>query len=194
MARRLLLLCGTPVTEVFYKHFGSKGDLLVESLSMVFREIVETLVRAVLNSRPRQGVEGNCENLPEPGVCEYPERGCPRAALAAELARADERMKSLNCCGARETTKTEWHHFSCLAREPQIMNALSLRFFQRWREQLKLLHAARSRDTRESPGERDRFSLVRLLTSSIGGPTRGNQWTFTKDRRLLPVISACRVE
>ena len=29
-----------------YKHFGSKGDLLVQSLSTAFREIVETRVRA----------------------------------------------------------------------------------------------------------------------------------------------------
>ncbi|HXY49792.1 MAG TPA: hypothetical protein VEI01_10110 [Terriglobales bacterium] len=28
-----------------------------------------------------------------PEFCEYPERGCPLAALAPELARADERMK-----------------------------------------------------------------------------------------------------
>ena len=35
----------------FYKHFGSKDKLLVESLSEAFREIADTLVLS-LNSRP----------------------------------------------------------------------------------------------------------------------------------------------
>ena len=36
----------------FYKHFGSKDDLLVESLREAFREIGETLVRAAEQAPP----------------------------------------------------------------------------------------------------------------------------------------------
>jgi TetR/AcrR family transcriptional repressor of nem operon len=52
----------------FYKHFGSKDDLLTESLSEAFRR----------NSRPPNsscgkvptgdGLEGDCEGLPERGT------------------------------------------------------------------------------------------------------------------------------
>ena len=42
----------------FYKHFGSKDDLLVESLSQAFREFTDALVRAAeqspLGKRGRQ--------------------------------------------------------------------------------------------------------------------------------------------
>ena len=51
----------------FYKHFGSKDDLLVESLREAFREIEETLVRAA-EQAPWRSVEGDCENLPAPGI------------------------------------------------------------------------------------------------------------------------------
>ena len=36
----------------FYKHFGSKDDLLVESLSEAFREFTDALVRAAEQSPP----------------------------------------------------------------------------------------------------------------------------------------------
>jgi len=52
----------------FYKHFGSKDDLLVASLREAFREIEETLVRGAEQAPPWGGVEGNCENLPGPGT------------------------------------------------------------------------------------------------------------------------------
>jgi hypothetical protein len=45
-----------------------------------------------LNRRPWRSVEGNRENL-SPELCAHPERGCPLAALAPELARADKGTK-----------------------------------------------------------------------------------------------------
>ena len=36
----------------FYKHFGSKDDLLLESLTEAFREIEETLVRSAEQAPP----------------------------------------------------------------------------------------------------------------------------------------------
>ena len=52
----------------FYKHFGSKDDLLVESLREGFRDIEETLVRAAKQSAPGEAWKTNCENLPAPGT------------------------------------------------------------------------------------------------------------------------------
>ena len=51
----------------FYKHFGSKDELLTESLKEGFREIIDTLVRAAEQSPPCGSMEGSCENLPAPG-------------------------------------------------------------------------------------------------------------------------------
>lgn len=77
----------------FYKHFGSKEDLLMESLRESFREIEETLVRAAEQSSPGEAWKAIVRTYLRAEMCEHPEHGCPLAALAPELARADPRMK-----------------------------------------------------------------------------------------------------
>ena len=77
----------------FYKHFGSKDDLLVESLSEAFREFTDTLVRAAQQSPSGEAWKAIVKTYLQPDMCEHPERGCPLAALAPELARVDKRMK-----------------------------------------------------------------------------------------------------
>jgi len=77
----------------FYKHFGSKDKLLVESLSEAFREIAEYMVRVAEQAPPGTGWKAIVKAYLSPEHCEHPERGCPMAALAPELARADKGMK-----------------------------------------------------------------------------------------------------
>lgn len=77
----------------FYKHFGSKDDLLVESLREAFREIEETLVRAAEQAPSGEAWRAIVKAYLHVELCEHPERGCPLAALAPELARAEKRMK-----------------------------------------------------------------------------------------------------
>jgi TetR/AcrR family transcriptional regulator, transcriptional repressor for nem operon len=77
----------------FYKHFGSKDDLLVESLSEAFREFTDDLVRAAEQSPPGEAWKTIVKTYLRPELCDHPERGCPLAALAPELARVDKRMK-----------------------------------------------------------------------------------------------------
>jgi TetR/AcrR family transcriptional regulator, transcriptional repressor for nem operon len=77
----------------FYKHFGSKDDLLVESLREAFRDIEETLVRAAEQAAPGEAWKAIVTTSLGAELCEHPGRGCPLAALGPELARADERMK-----------------------------------------------------------------------------------------------------
>ncbi len=77
----------------FYKHFGSKDELLVESLREGFREIEETLVRAAEQSAPGDAWKAVVKTYLSLELCERPERGCPLAALAPELARAARAMK-----------------------------------------------------------------------------------------------------
>ena len=77
----------------FYRHFGSKDGLLIESLREAFREMAESLARAAEASQPETAWERVVEAYLSPEHCDHPEYGCPLAALAPELARADETMK-----------------------------------------------------------------------------------------------------
>ena len=77
----------------FYKHFGSKDDLLLESLREGFREIEETLAHAAEHSPPGEAWRAIVKTYLSLELCEHPERGCPLTALSPELARADRRMK-----------------------------------------------------------------------------------------------------
>jgi len=77
----------------FYKHFGSKDELLIESLKESFRDIIETLVRGAEPSPPGEAWKAIVKTYLRPEMCEHPERGCPLATLAPELARAGKGMK-----------------------------------------------------------------------------------------------------
>src|SRR5215831_2542526 len=77
----------------FYKHFESKDDLLLESLREGFREIEDTLAHAAEQSPPRESWKAIVRTYLSLDLCEHPDRGCPLAALAPDLARADKRMK-----------------------------------------------------------------------------------------------------
>ena len=79
----------------FYKHFASKDDLLVESLSEGFREIEDSLVQAAEQSSPGEGWKAIVRTYLRPEHCEHPDHGCPLATLGPELARVDKRMKPL---------------------------------------------------------------------------------------------------
>lgn len=78
----------------FYKHFGSKDDLLLESLSEAFREIAARLTEAGEQSRPGTAWKAIVKTYLSPEHCDHVECGCPLAALAPELARADKAMKA----------------------------------------------------------------------------------------------------
>ena len=77
----------------FYKHFASKDELLIESVKESFREFTDNLVRTAEKSPPKEAWKAIVKAYLLPELCEHPERGCPLAALAPELARLDKRMK-----------------------------------------------------------------------------------------------------
>jgi len=77
----------------FYKHFGSKDELLLESLREAFREIEDVLVHAAEQSAPGEEWKAIVKTYLRAEMCEHPECGCPVAALAPELARADKKIK-----------------------------------------------------------------------------------------------------
>jgi TetR/AcrR family transcriptional regulator, transcriptional repressor for nem operon len=77
----------------FYKHFGSKDELLLESLHEAFREIADTLARAAEHSHPQAAWKAIVNTYLSPEYCDHIERGCPLTALAPELARFGQKMK-----------------------------------------------------------------------------------------------------
>ena len=78
----------------FYKHFESKDDLLTESLAEAFQEIAERLAHAADQSPPGTAWRAIVNEYLSPQHCDHAEHGCPLAALAPELARADKTMKA----------------------------------------------------------------------------------------------------
>lgn len=77
----------------FYKHFGSKDELLMESLREAFREMADFLAQAAEDSPRGTAWKTVVKTYLSPEHCDHVEYGCPLAALAPELARADEAMK-----------------------------------------------------------------------------------------------------
>jgi hypothetical protein len=61
----------------FYKHFGSKDDLLLESLREGFRQIEDTLAHAAEHSQPGEARKAIVKTYLSLELCEHPERGCP---------------------------------------------------------------------------------------------------------------------
>ena len=77
----------------FYKHFGDKNELLAESLSEAFREIAGSLARTAEQARRGTEWKAIVKAYLSPEHCDHPERGCPVAALAPELARAGKDIR-----------------------------------------------------------------------------------------------------
>jgi TetR/AcrR family transcriptional repressor of nem operon len=78
----------------FYKHFESKDELLLESVSEAFGDIGDNLVRAAKQSHTEPGWKAIVNAYLSLEFCDHAERGCPLTALAPELARADKRMRA----------------------------------------------------------------------------------------------------
>jgi len=77
----------------FYKHFESKDELLMASLGEAFQEVAERLAHAAEQSRPGTAWKAIVKAYLRPEHCDHADCGCPLAALAPELARADKAMK-----------------------------------------------------------------------------------------------------
>jgi TetR/AcrR family transcriptional repressor of nem operon len=77
----------------FYKHFGNKDELLLESLHESFREITDNLVRAAKQAHSEPAWKAIVKTYLSLEYCDHAGRGCPLAALAPELARVDKSMR-----------------------------------------------------------------------------------------------------
>ena len=78
----------------FYKHFENKDELVMESLREAFQDIGDQLVRAAEESHSEAPWKAIVKCYLSLEYCDHAERGCPLPALAPELARVEETMKS----------------------------------------------------------------------------------------------------
>jgi TetR/AcrR family transcriptional repressor of nem operon len=77
----------------FYKHFGNKDELLLESLREAFREIADNLAHVAEQSPPETAWKAIVKAYLSLEYCDHAEIGCPLTALAPELARVDKKMR-----------------------------------------------------------------------------------------------------
>jgi TetR/AcrR family transcriptional regulator, transcriptional repressor for nem operon len=78
----------------FYKHFGSKDELLLASLSDAFRDIADRMSKVGEQSKPETAWKAIVKAYLSPEHCDHVEFGCPVSALAPELARTGKPMKA----------------------------------------------------------------------------------------------------
>ncbi len=77
----------------FHKHFGSKDELLVESIREAFRDITDKLARVAEQSHSEAPWRAIVNAYLSLEYCDHAERGCPLTTLAPEMARAGKAMK-----------------------------------------------------------------------------------------------------
>jgi TetR/AcrR family transcriptional regulator, transcriptional repressor for nem operon len=78
----------------FYKHFGSKDELLLESLHEAFREVGDTLVGAAEQWHMEEPWKAVVTSYLSPEHCRHAASGCPLTALAPELTRVKKSTRA----------------------------------------------------------------------------------------------------
>jgi TetR/AcrR family transcriptional repressor of nem operon len=86
----------------FYSHFESKDALLEAALKQASHETIERLSEALGAERSERALRAVIDTYLSPEHVEHPERGCPVAALGAEVARAGGTTKRSLARGVRE--------------------------------------------------------------------------------------------
>ena len=77
----------------FYRHFGSRDDLVVEAIEESLQELRDRLVAAAKQADPGEGWKAMVRSYLSLELCDRPDEGCPIAALAPDMARTRSRLK-----------------------------------------------------------------------------------------------------
>lgn len=94
----------------FYKHFGSKDELLADAIAMGFSEFGEK-AHSLLQNVPRQDWWKEIVRwYLSPGHCDHPDTGCPVASLAPDIARANLSIRQ-RIAGQVKGLVEEWVEF-----------------------------------------------------------------------------------
>lgn len=71
----------------FYRHFGSRDDLVVEAIEESLQGLGEQLIGAAKEAKPREGWKAIVQGYLTLERCDRMDEGCPIAALAPDMAR-----------------------------------------------------------------------------------------------------------
>ena len=83
----------------FYKHFGSRDDLVAEAIEEGLHELRDTLIAAATESGRDGGWKTIIRAYLSPERCDQIHDGCPIASLAPDVARAKPALKQRIAAG-----------------------------------------------------------------------------------------------
>ena len=94
----------------FYKHFGSKDELLAEAIAQGFSEFTEKVFTSLQSVPPEDRWKLVVRWYLSPEHCNHPDTGCPVVTLAPEIARAKLPVRRRMAGLMKELTK-RWAEF-----------------------------------------------------------------------------------
>ena len=77
----------------FYRHFGSRDDLVIEAIEESLQELRDRLITAAKEVEPGEGWKAMVRSYLSLERCDHPDDGCPIAALAPDIARTRSAVK-----------------------------------------------------------------------------------------------------
>ncbi|HZQ68214.1 MAG TPA: TetR/AcrR family transcriptional regulator [Terriglobales bacterium] len=77
----------------FYRHFGSRDELVVEAIEESLQELRDRLLAAAKQAEPGEGWKAMVRSYLSLELCDRPDEGCPLAALAPDMARTRPALK-----------------------------------------------------------------------------------------------------
>jgi TetR/AcrR family transcriptional regulator, transcriptional repressor for nem operon len=77
----------------FYRHFGSRDDLVVEAVEESLQELRDRLIAAAKQAKPGESWKAMVRSYLSLERCDRPDEGCPIAALAPDMARTPPALK-----------------------------------------------------------------------------------------------------
>ena len=77
----------------FYRHFGSRDDLVIEAIEESLQELRDRLITAAKEVESGEGWKAMVRSYLSLERCDHPDDGCPIAALAPDIARTRSAVK-----------------------------------------------------------------------------------------------------
>ncbi|HKV94641.1 MAG TPA: TetR/AcrR family transcriptional regulator [Candidatus Angelobacter sp.] len=77
----------------FYRHFGSRDDMVAEAIEESLQELRDRLITAAKDAKPGEGWRAMVRSYLSLDRCDHLDDGCPIAALAPDIARTRPAVK-----------------------------------------------------------------------------------------------------
>lgn len=86
----------------FYKHFGSKNDLVTEAVGFSISQILEWMEASIANTPPKEAVDKLVTSYLSTKHRDRVAGGCPFSALGSELRRSDDATCDVTTAGLKD--------------------------------------------------------------------------------------------